>query len=213
MGRSGNGKRSIKLGWPKVQCKINFSSRLKYKNATDGVRKWLLSDVLGACSSFEARCLFVVVFLHKVKQARFPCAVAIHKSLPHHGPRTDSPWKRQILKASSVSYFFPSSWVLQCVFFLWENTLKIYGSRQSYVCSGTSMTSCCVVSANILHIFVDLIYDARHFCTRINCPLDNSKHRSRAISRLSEGRKIHVLSCNIDYRNPLSPCSRSPRNT
>ena len=99
------------------------------------------------------------------------------------------------------------------VFFLWENTLKIYGSRQSYVRSGTSMTSCCVVSANILYIFVDLIHDARHFCTRINCPLDNSKHRSRAISRLSEGRKIHVLSCNIDYRNPLSPCSRSPRNT
>ena len=28
--------------------------------------------------------------------------------------------------------------------------------------------------------------------------LDNSKHRSSAISRLSEGRKIHVLSCNID---------------
>ena len=85
--------------------------------------------------------------------------------------------------------------------FLWENTLKIYGSRQSYVCSGTSVATCCVVSANILYIFVDLIHDARHFCTRINCLLDNSKHRSRAISRLSEGRKIHVLSCNIDYRD------------
>ena len=39
--------------------------------------------------------------------------------------------------------------------------------------------------------------------------LDNSKHRSRAISRLSEGsegRKIHVLSCNIDYPSlPRSP--------
>ena len=31
-------------------------------------------------------------------------------------PRTDSPWKRQILKARSVSYLFPSSWVLWCVF-------------------------------------------------------------------------------------------------
>ena len=127
MDRSGDRKRSIKLGWPKLQCKRNFCSRLKYKNATDGVRKWLLttllSDVLGACSSFEARCLFIVFFLHKVKQGRFLCAVATHKSLPHHGPRTDSPWKRQILKASLVSYFFPSSWVLQCVFcgkILWK---------------------------------------------------------------------------------------------
>ena len=43
--------------------------------------------------------------------------------------------------------------------------------------------------------------------------LDNSKHRSRAISRLSEGRKIHILLCNIDYPAPLSQCSRSPRHT
>ena len=36
--------------------------------------------------------------------------------------------------------------------------------------------------------------------------LDNSKHCSRAISRLSEGTKIHVLSCNIDYPSlPRSP--------
>ena len=62
-------------------------------------------------------------------------------------PRTDSPWKRQILKARSVSYLFP-----------------------------------------ILYTLIQL---------------DNSKHRSRAISRLSEGRRIHVLSCNIDYRFPL----------
>ena len=43
--------------------------------------------------------------------------------------------------------------------------------------------------------------------------LDNSKHRSGAISRLSDSRKIHILSCNIDYPVPLSQCSRSPRNT
>ena len=36
--------------------------------------------------------------------------------------------------------------------------------------------------------------------------LDNSKHRSRASSRLSKGRKIHVLSCNTDYPSvPRSP--------
>ena len=98
--------------------------------------------------------------------------------------------------------------------FLWENTLKIlYGSRQSYVRSGTSVTTCGVVSANILYIFVDLIHGARHSSTRINCLLGNSKHRSRAISRLSKGRKIHALSCNIDYRDALRPCSRSPRIT
>ena len=43
--------------------------------------------------------------------------------------------------------------------------------------------------------------------------LDNSKHRSGAIGRLSEGRKIHILSCNIEYPVPVSQCSRSPRNT
>ena len=32
------------------------------------------------------------------------------------------------------------------------------------------------------------------------------------ISRLSEGRKIHVLSCNVDYPDSLSPCSISLRN-
>ena len=31
-------------------------------------------------------------------------------------PRTDSPWNRQILKARSVSYLFPYSWVLRCVY-------------------------------------------------------------------------------------------------
>ena len=33
--------------------------------------------------------------------------------------------------------------------------------------------------------------------------LDNSKHSSGAISRISEGRKIHILSCNIYYLVPL----------
>ena len=60
------------------------------------------------------------------------------------------------------------------------------------------MPPCCVVNAIILYAH----------------PLDNSKHRSRANSRLSEGRKSHVLSCNIDYPDPLNGrCSRSLRNT
>ena len=60
--------------------------------------------------------------------------------------------------------------------------------------SGNSMTTCCVVNANILNTLINL---------------DNSKHCSRAISRLSEGRKIHVLSHSIDYPLPLSPSSCS----
>ena len=55
--------------------------------------------------------------------------------------------------------------------------------------SGTSMTRCCMMNANILCTFIQL---------------DNSKHCSQAISRLSEGRKIPVLSCNIDYPDPES---------
>ena len=58
--------------------------------------------------------------------------------------------------------------------------------------SGTPMTTCCVVKANILNTLIQL---------------SNSKHRSRAISRLSEGRKIHILSCIIDYLETLSPVS------
>jgi len=38
-------------------------------------------------------------------------------------PRTNSSWKHQILKARPVSYLFPSSWILRCVFcekFFWK---------------------------------------------------------------------------------------------
>ena len=79
-----------------------------------------------------------------------------------------------------------------CVF------LKVFGSGQSDVRSGTSMPPCCVVNAIILYTLIHWII----------------QHRSRANSRLSEGRKSHVLSCNIDYPDPLTgQCSRSPRNT
>ena len=44
------------------------------------------------------------------------------------------------------------------------------------------MTTCCVVNA-----------------TRTLIQLDNSKRRPRAISEQSDGKKIHGLSCNIDY--------------
>ena len=88
-----------------------------------------------------------------------------------------------------------TSRVLRCVFCV--NFFKVFGSGQCDVRSGNSMTTWCVVIPNILYTLIQL---------------DNSKQRSRAISRLSEGRKIHALSYNIDYPNPLSPCWRSPRN-
>ena len=59
------------------------------------------------------------------------------------------------------------------------------------------MPPCCVVNAIILYTLIHWLI----------------QHRSRANSRLSEGRKSHVLSCKIDYPDPLTgPCSRSPRN-
>jgi len=83
-----------------------------------------------------------------------------------------------------------------CDLFLWGNFLKVFGSGQSDIFSGNSMTTyCCVVNTNNLYTLIQF---------------DNSKHRSRTISRLSEGRMIYILSCNIDYLNPLSPCLRSP---
>ena len=108
-------------------------------------------------------------------------------------PRTDSPWKRQILLSQVSLLSLP---LVMC--FLWEFFFKVFDSGQSDVSSGNSMTTCCVVNANILNTLIQL---------------DNSKHRSREISRLSDGRKIHILSCNFDYSVPLSPFSRSSRNT
>ena len=49
--------------------------------------------------------------------------------------------------------------------------------------------TCCMMNANPLYMLIQL---------------DNSKHWSQAISKLSEGRKIPVLSCNIDYPDPES---------
>ena len=143
--------------------------------------------------SFAARCLFGVVFLHKTKQGRWLCAVSSQKSLPHQRTahwftmKAPNPFKPSESLISSPRHVF-----FVGIFF------KVFDSGQSDVSSGNSMTTCCVVNANILNTLIQL---------------DNSKHRSREISRLSEGRKIHILSCNFDYSVPLSPFSRSSRNT
>ena len=39
------------------------------------------------------------------------------------------------------------------VFALWEKFSEVFGSGQSDVCEGTSMTTCCVVNANIIRFF------------------------------------------------------------
>ena len=72
---------------------------------------------------FEARCLFSVVFLLKAKQGRLLVAVSNHKSLSHQrtGPRTDSAWKRQIVKARWVSYISsPHHGYCDVGFLLWR---------------------------------------------------------------------------------------------
>ena len=61
----------------------------------------------------------------------------------------------------------------------WEKLLTAFVSGQSGVRSGNSITTRCVVNADTLQTLHSL-------------PI--SKHRSRAISGLSEGRKIHVPS-------------------
>ena len=148
---------------------------------------------------FAARCLFGVVFLHKAKQGRWLCAVSAYKSLPHQRTAHEShpSWERQILKARSVSYLFPSSWALRCVLceFFFESVWfwAIWRALRTL-----DRPPCCVVNAIILYTLIHSI----------------SKHRSRANGRLSEGRKSNVLSCNIDYPDPMTgPGSRSPRNT
>ena len=107
---------------------------------------------------FAARCLFGVVFLHKAKQGRWLCAVSAYKSLPYQRTAHEShpSWERQILKARSVSYLFPSSWALRCV--LWEFFFEsVWFSGQPDVRSGTSMPPCCVVNAIILYTLIHWI--------------------------------------------------------
>ena len=148
---------------------------------------------------FAALCLFGVVFLHKAKQGRWLCAVSAYKSLPHQ--RTVHRFTRhesaKSLRPGQSLIFSPRHGY--CVVILWEIFWK------------------CLVLGNLtcaLRNLDDYVLRGKRDHFIYAHPLDNFKHRSRANSRLSEGRKSHVLSCNIDYPDPLTgPCSRSPRNT
>ena len=148
---------------------------------------------------FAARCLFGVVFLHKAKQGRWLCAVSAYKSLPHQ--RTAHRFTRhesaKSLRPGQSLIFSPrhGHCVVFCVNFFWK--CLVLGNL---TCAQDPR------SASVLRGERDHFIYAH--------PLDNSKHRSRANGRLSEGRKSNVLSCNIDYPDPMTgPGSRSPRNT
>ena len=72
--------------------------------------------------------------------------------------------------------------------FWWEKLQKTFVSGQSGVRSGNSMTTRqCVVNTDTLHTLLSLAI---------------SKHRSRVISGLFEGRKIHVPSF-VEEINPI----------
>ena len=135
---------------------------------------------------FAALCLVGVVFPHKAKQGRWLCAVATHKFLPHqrtvHWFTIKAPNPLRMVSLLSLPLLMG---IVVCC--LWEIFLKIFGYRQSDVRSGNSMTTSCVVKTNILNTLIKF---------------DNSKHRSRAISRLSQGRKVHVLSAVLTTRFP-----------
>ena len=56
-------------------------------------------------------------------------------------PRIDSPWKRQVFKLRPGQSLISSLVMGIAKCFLWERFLKVFGSAQSDVLSGTSMTT------------------------------------------------------------------------
>ena len=67
-------------------------------------------------------------------------------------PSTDSPKNAKSLRPGQSLMSSPRHGYCD-VFFLWELFFKVFGSGQSDVRSGTSMTTCCVVNANIVYSY------------------------------------------------------------
>ena len=85
--------------------------------------------------------------------------------------------------------YVPSSWALRCV--LWEIFLKVFGSGQSDVRSGTSMPLCCVVNAMILYTLIHWI-------------IPNTAH-AQTVDYLRVGRAMFchaILITRIPWLNP-----------
>ena len=66
------------------------------------------------------------------------------------------------------------------MFFWWGNVLNVFGSGQSDVRSGNSVTLCCVVNANLFYTLIHWIILNTAFAQSVE---------------LSEGRKIHAELC------------------
>ena len=100
---------------------------------------------------FAARSLFGVVFLHKANMAD-DCRCSLNSQIspasknraPIHHESAKSLRPGQSLISS------PRHGYIMCI--LWEIFWKVFGSGQSDVRSEISMTTCCVVNANILYI-------------------------------------------------------------
>ena len=94
-----------------------------------------LGSIHGHFILFTARFLFCVVFLHKAKQGR----VTVCNSQISPASNNSAP-----IHISSPRHIIG---IAMC--FLWEMFLKVFGSGQSDLRSGTSITTCCVVKANM----------------------------------------------------------------
>ena len=101
------------------------------------------------------------------------------------------------------------------IFYVWSSNRLLPSSKKNFQNEAKCKTFVVKVSFICFILKVIFISMASHLALKQrleqlgNSLLDNSKHRSRPISRLSECRKINVLSYNINYPDPLSACSRT----
>ena len=101
------------------------------------------------------------------------------------------------------------------IFYVWSSNRLLPSSKKNFQNEAKCKTFVVKVSFICIILKVIFISMASHLALKQrleqlgNSLLDNSKHRSRPISRLSECRKINVLSYNINYPDPLSACSRT----
>ena len=137
---------------------------------------------------FVARCLFTVTFRHKAKQGRRLCAVATQKHLPHQ--RTAHWFTMRAQNRLGMVGLLSLPLVMGIA--MWE-----IGSGQSDVHSGKSMSTCCVVNANM-----DSGEPGSQYCM--------TKHGS------SYPQIVYWLLVSGVWNYPIGlaylRCSRSPRN-
>ena len=97
---------------------------------------------------FAARCLFGVVFLHKAKQGR----VTVYSLNSQISPASNNsaPIHRESAKSLRPGQSHISSPRHRyCDVFFVGNVFESFGSGQCDLRSGTSITTCCVVDANM----------------------------------------------------------------